>query len=858
MSQDDRSEEADLRETTLRNVKSIVLARERAERELLETKEALERRNDELARSLALMQATLESSTDAMLATDAQGRVTAFNASCLEMWALGDEVIASGEHGRYLETMSAFFADPDAFLARMDEIATSAHSETSDLLELKDARAIELHSRTQYLGDADIGRVWSFRDVTGRRRAEAAIWQQREWFEITLASIGDAVITTDVEQTVTFMNRVAERMTGWSLEQAQNRPLAEVCRIVKERDRRADAELLAATEFPVEDLGSHSVLIARDGRETAIEDTAAPIRDAAGNVLGAVMVFHDVTIRRQTERALREETHALEVLNRTGATIAARLDQQSVLQAVTDAATELSGAKFGSFFYTAEDENGEALILYTLSGAPREAFERLGRPRATDLFGPTFRGEPPIRCDDVTTDSRYGRWEPHHGMPKGHLPVRSYLAVPVVSGSGEVMGGLFFGHPEPGVFTERAERVVTGIAAHAAIAIDNARLYEAAQQEIANRQRAEEALREADRRKDEFLATLAHELRNPLAPILQAATLMRTDSATDAQLRWSHDVIDRQVRHMSLLLDDLLDVSRITRGQLSLRKQWIVLGDVIDAALETVGPVLEARNQEFLVDLADDPIWMLADPLRLAQVLSNLVSNAAKYTPAGNKIRLVARLDAGEVLISIIDPGAGIAEEWLPVIFEMFSQARGVEQPEGGLGIGLALVRGLLELHGGSIEAKSDGPGCGSEFSIRLPQGAPPAAERTVDTTSGWNLAGVARRVLVADDNRDSADSLALLLQAHGHFVRVAYDGEHAIEEFVASRPDVVVLDIGMPKLDGYTTARRIRDLPNGRPVTLIAMTGWGQEADKRRARDAGFNHHLTKPVDPKKLVALL
>ena len=296
-------------------------------------------------------------------------------------------------------------------------------------------------------------------------------------------------------------------------------------------------------------------------------------RTAPGRIIGASKIARDITRQKRAEELIREQAHVLALLDTTGKTIASQLDLQNVLQTVTDTATQLTGAKFGAFFYNVISDQGEAFLLYTLSGAPREAFEKFGLPRNTAIFDPTFTGKGVVRSPDITKDPRYGKMAPHHGMPKGHLPVRSYLAVPVISRSGEVMGGLFFGHPEPDRFTERAEQLVVGVAAQATVAMDNARLYEAAQREIASRERAEAALRETDQRKDEFLATLAHELRNPLAPIRQAALISMSAGASDEQKQWSHEVITRQVRHMSMLLDDLLDISRITRGTLELRTE---------------------------------------------------------------------------------------------------------------------------------------------------------------------------------------------------------------------------------------------------------------------------------------------
>jgi PAS domain S-box-containing protein len=852
-----------LRTVALSNARSIARARDRAERALREAKAALEQTNEELASSLALMQATLESTTDAILATDFDGKVTGFNERYLEMWDLPRSTLESGEHRGILVLIAPQFDDPGRFRARVEEIYADSAPESFDRLALRDGRIVERISRIQTVGGQTRGRVWSFRDITARVRAEEALRRQREWLEVTLSSIGDGVITTDMRGRITFMNRVAETMTGWTLSEASSHALADVFHVIDEDTGSPEASpieaILAGTARTPSP--SRPILVARHGAETAIEDSAAPIMDVEGDTLGAVLVFRDVAVKRRAEETLREETRALEVLNSTGSAIAAQLDLETLVQSVTDAATSLSGAKFGAFFYTIENQDGDAFLLYTLSGAPREAFARFGEPRSTALFGPTFRGEPPIRCDDVLEDPRYGTMAPHRGMPAGHLPVRSYLAVPVVSRSGNVLGGLFFGHPETGVFTSRSERIVAGIAAQAAIAIDNARLYEAAQTEIQSRHRAEEALRQADYRKDEFLAILAHELRNPLAPIRQAARIAKDPGAVAAQKAWSHDVIDRQVEHMARLLDDLLETSRITLGQLSLHKRWTTLAEVVDAAIETARPFVEAKRHTLTIDLPPGPIRIHADPVRLAQVVANLVTNAAKYTEHGGELRVCAKREAGAVELCVSDTGLGLDDTTLAHVFEMFTRSRAPgESSDTGLGIGLALVKSLVELHGGTVEAASPGIGRGSTFTVRLPEAVgdhdvPPSD--SADETREAPYRG-ARKILVADDNRDSADSLALVLELRGHRVSVAYDGAAAVEAFRAGAHDCVVLDIGMPKLDGYEAAKRIREHAGGRPVVLVALTGWGQVADRNRAVAAGFDHHVTKPVDPDRLGELL
>jgi PAS domain S-box-containing protein len=375
--------------------------------------------------------------------------------------------------------------------------------------------------------------------------------------------------------------------------------------------------------------------------------------------------------------------------------------------------------------------------------------------------------------------------------------------------------------------------------------------------DITQRKAQERALVEADRRKDEFLATLAHELRNPLAPIRQAASIARNPNATEAQRRWSNTVIERQVQHMSLLLDDLLDVSRITHGTLQLRRQQTDVQSVVGAAVETARPLIDERQHRLEVDVPAN-LQVYGDPLRLAQVLSNLLTNAAKYTNPRGDIRVSAGEDGGELVMSVEDSGIGIASEDLPKVFGMFAQVRSAqEHAAGGLGIGLALAKGIVDLHGGRIEATSRGPGQGSRFTVYLPR----ASRSVVNAPSARapvNGNATRKRILLADDNRDAAESLAVILRLEGHEVDLAHDGAAALQLFAEKQPEVALLDIGMPRTNGYEVAREIRSKPGGDDVLLIAITGWAQDSDRAQSRAAGFDHHLTKPVEPDSLIELL
>jgi signal transduction histidine kinase len=382
------------------------------------------------------------------------------------------------------------------------------------------------------------------------------------------------------------------------------------------------------------------------------------------------------------------------------------------------------------------------------------------------------------------------------------------------------------------------------------------------QSEVAERARAETALKAADRHKDEFLAVLAHELRNPLAPIRNAVEIMRRSALTDPQLAWSRDVVERQVKHLTRLVDDLLDVSRITRGNINLSREPVAIATIVSRAIETIQPLITEQRHELVVEMNEDMLEVEGDLTRLTQVLGNLLNNAAKYTDPGGRIILSTHRQGMDVEIRVRDNGIGIPPELLPRLFQLFTQVdAAAHRAQGGLGIGLALVRQLVQMHGGSVTAYSDGPNQGSEFLIRLPLRVRQTREimkSGITPLAHANGSKRGHRILLADDNRDALDSLATLLQCDGHEVHTAGDGAEALAVAAECRPNVVLLDIGMPKLDGYEVARRIRAEPWGKSAVLIALTGWGQDEDRRRSREVGFDSHLVKPLDPEALSSLL
>ena len=480
----------------------------------------------------------------------------------------------------------------------------------------------------------------------------------------------------------------------------------------------------------------------------------------------------------------------------------------------------------------------------------------------------------PHVCDvaAVSVEKEPGRFQTMSAPSSEFVPpplgaaMRAVLQEPVVRENGEEGGlsatlchPLQVGDRVIGAFAlgyaGRAPRdhdMLEELAGRAAIALDNARLYRTVKREITRSRQAEEELQDANRRKDEFLAMLSHELRNPLAPIRNAVELMRRVGSTEQRLIMARDVIDRQVTHLARLVDELLDVSRISQGKIVLKKEPVELSKIVAHSVETVRPMIDAREQRLAVEVSARPVWLLGDFARLSQVLANLLNNAAKYTPDGGRIKLAAMAGEGFATITVEDNGSGIDTELLPRVFELFVQGeRGLDRSQGGLGIGLTLVKRLVELHHGRVEAHSEGTGRGARFKVTLPsisavqpEEPPPAAPVSSEVYG--------RRILVVDDNIDAAESTAAFLRLEGHEVKTVSDGNEALASVRVFAPHVIVLDIGLPGLDGYAVARQLRERGDTSHALLIAVTGYGQKDDRQRANDAGFDYHFVKPTDPR------
>jgi PAS domain S-box-containing protein len=576
-----------------------------------------------------------------------------------------------------------------------------------------------------------------------------------------------------------------------------------------------------------------------DGEPRWVIIAGQPRVDTDGGLLGFVGSAIDITERRKAEEAVIDEVHTRETLSRVGAALASELDPATLIQAATDAATALTSAQWGVFYFTVTDDNGNTSEHHAVSGLPKSAFEEVAGP------GPEPRRPFIVRIDDLSAAEHAGdidrRW-----MPRGLL-VRSYLSVPVISRIGDIRGGVCFGHTRASVFLPKHEQLASGIAAWAALALDNASLYKEAQ--------------EANRAKDEFIATLSHELRTPLNAMLGWAHMLRANVLPPETQRRALDTLERNVRAQAQLVDDLLDVSRIVAGKMHIKGDEVDLTTVVMSAADTVRPATVAKGLSFRVVVdPDQQVIVTGDADRIRQILWNLLTNAVKFTPKGGRVEIELRCADTSASVVVTDTGQGIRQDFLRHVFERFRQADSTaSRRHGGLGLGLAIVRYLTEAHGGSVSAESGGEGLGATFTVHLPIREIRAREQAGKSGEprGTALAGL--RVLIVDDEPDTRDVLRALLEVRGAVVSVASSAGEALELLRRQPTDVLLADIGMPEQDGYALIEAVRALRTQEAVIpAVAVTAYVTSRDRARAFKAGYGWHVAKPVDPDQLVAVV
>jgi PAS domain S-box-containing protein len=750
------------------------------------------------------------------------------------------------------------------------------------------------------------------------RMAERRSAERGERLRTTLASIGDAVISTDIEGRITTMNPVAEALTGWTNDSAAGQPLDVVFRIVDQEthEKVENPATKALRDGVIVELTNHAVLISKDGVERPIDESAAPIRSREGELVGCVLVFRDITERKQGDEAL----------HRSAETFAALVERSPLGIYTVDADFRIANVSAGSMpafrnvqpligrdfaevmriiwperfaseaiaIFRRVLETGEPYVSPGLTEKRKdigtiESYEwQVNRVMLADgrfgvvcyFFDATriqqanqalresearFRmladnmSQLAWTCDQLGNVTWYNqRWLDYTGLgfedmkgwnwSKVQHPDHLARVVERVRRSAET------GEPWDDTFPLRGKDGTYRWFLSRAVPIRDDQghilFWFGTNTDVTDQRELEQALKDADRRKNEFLAMLAHELRNPLAPIRHAVQVMRLTGGNGEVVATTSEMMERQLGQLVRLVDDLLDVSRISRGKIELRERRIEVASAVNHAVEAIRSQLQGMGHHLSVTLPPKPIYLNADPTRLAQVVGNLLNNACKFTDKGGRIWLTVERESGQAVIRVRDSGIGIAADQLPRIFEMFVQVdTSLERSVSGLGIGLTLVKCLVEMHGGTVEGHSGGIGQGSEFVVRLPiivETPQPPREPTISEPA----TPTARRILVVDDNRDATDSLAMLLNLTGNQTHIAHDGLEAVEAAATFRPDVVLLDIGLPKLNGYEACRRIREEPWGKDMVLVALTGWGQEEDRQKSKEAGFDGHLVKPVD--------
>jgi PAS domain S-box-containing protein len=754
-------------------------------------------------------------------------------------------------------------------------------------------------------------------------RARQLALTQGEWLRVALNSIGDAVIATDAQGAVLLMNPVAEELTGWTTAEAKGRPLKEIFPIVNERTRQPAEDPCdkVLSTGRIVGLANHTVLISRHGSERPIDDSAAPIINEAGEILGVVLVFRDATeIRRAQENAERlaaivehsEDAIIGKDLNGTITSWNAAAErlygftpQEAVGQPITlivpsDRQAELKtimerlirGERVEHLETIRLKKDGTRTdVSLTVSPIKNVYGEVIGASKIARDIGERKRTEEALRTSEARKaaffrtaldciismdhEGRVLEFNPAAERTFGYREdevlgkeLASLIIPPTVREQHRQGLAHYLATGDGPVLNRRLE--MTGVRSDGTelpveltvtrILADDPPLFTAHLRDITERKQLENQLRqyiadlsEADRRKDEFLAMLAHELRNPLAAIGYSMQLLST---SPDQLSLATEITQRQVRQLTHLIDDLLDVSRITTNRVQLRKEPIEASVLINRAVGSARPAVEERKHTLTLDVAGQDMPLFADPTRIEQVIVNLLTNASKYTPEGGDINVRAYPENEHVVIKVKDSGVGIPREMLSRVFELFMQVEPtLDRAQGGLGIGLTVVRHLTEMHGGSVSATSEGLGKGSEFSVHLPLSSVSSTAAT-PTSAPTIRSGL--RVLVVEDNVDTAQTLSLLLQGLGCTTHEVHDGPPVIDAAKSFQPDVILLDIGLPGLDGYHIARLIRQTPELSQVRLIAITGYGQQQDRDRSREAGFDEHLVKPVQFDSLVKTL
>jgi PAS domain S-box-containing protein len=668
--------------------------------------------------------------------------------------------------------------------------------------------------------------------LADREQAEEA----RARLAAIVQSSDDAMVSKSLDGTILTWNAGAEALFGYTAEEAIGR---HITLIIPQDRHEEEQEILAKLRRGERVQHFETVRVAKDGRMIDISLTISPIRSFDGHIVGASKVARDISDQKIAEAKVRKQTERLSLLWEAASVLLTTEEPDAMMRGLFGKIAPHFG--LDCYFNYTVNETDDALRLESFMGVPEDAL----RPIRRVEFGQAVRGSVARTRGPITATGIALSEDPMARVVK-LFGIRAYACNPLAAGK-RLLGTLAFGSRTRNSFDYDELEFLRTICHYVTLAYERLRMVR--------------ELRDGDRKKNDFIALLAHELRNPLAPIrngLQVLRLAETDA--DARVIRTRSMMDRQLEHMVRLIDDLLDVNRINRNKMELRRERVALADVINTAVETAGPFIEAAGHRLNVSLPNVSVFLDADLTRLAQVFGNLLTNSAKYTARGGRIFLSAERQGQTVVVSVRDTGIGIPPEYIPKIFDMFSQVdRSIERSAGGLGIGLALVKGLVEMHGGTVTAFSAGEGRGSTFTVILPALEEHSRIPVVSgPDNGQSSSRSKKRILVVDDSRDGAESLAMLLRILGNEVSTANDGAAAIEVAEQFRPEVILMDVGMPRLNGLDATRRIREREWAHDIAIIALTGWGQSGDRERSRQAGCNGHLVKPVDISELNSLL
>jgi PAS domain S-box-containing protein len=807
-----------------------------------------QRRRDEEARSR--LAAIVESSEDAVVGKTLEGIIQTWNAGAERLFgytaeeAIGRPVMMLIPPERQDEER--------LILQRLRRGERIEHFETMRVT--KSGRRVEVSLAISPVRDAQgrvVGASKAARDITERKRSEEALRESEERYrraaaEAARAAEANAKFRTLFEQgaqfagiltldgTVVEANRLCLDACGFTREETIGKHFWDCgwwspSPALQQMVRAACAQAAAGEMFRTE---THYFVA--DGSERWVDLIIAPVTDEAGRVLFLSPTGTDITEKKRAVDELRKQTERLRLLWEAASVLLTTEEPDAMMRGLFVRIAPHFGLH--AYFNFMIDEAEGALRLESCMGVPEETGRSIGRME----FGQAICGAVAQSRQPITATRIQQSDDPRVQLVKG-LGLRAYTCNPLIAGN-RLLGTLSFASRTREEFEPDELEFLRTVCRYVTVAYERLRLVR--------------ELRESDRKKDDFIALLAHELRNPLAPIRSGLQIIKLAKDRDVRAG-AQEMMTRQLGHMVRLIEDLLDVSRISRNKLELRRAHVTLVEVVRSAVETARPLIDARGHDLMVTLPSEPVHLDADLTRLAQVFGNLLTNSAKYTPEGGEIWLSAHGDGEDVSVSVRDTGIGIPAKALPDVFDMFSQVdRSVERHTGGLGIGLAIVKGLVEMHGGTVTAASEGEGKGSTFTVILPVMADSPDEAA--SPSGKRQARTRRRILVVDDSRDGAESLAMMLRLMGNDVRTAGDGVEAVERAETFRPDLILMDVGMPRLNGLDATRRIREQGWGKSIRIIAQTGWGQEEDKDRSREAGCDGHLTKPVSPDDLERIM